>query len=123
MDYSESTKYGSPIDTPICALTPMNSPCQRGGLPPRVTPHIINSSGNSKFSLRRRSGNIGVHRKSLSGHNVIAEATKASGDVMASQLRQMARASRDLEKSKIEVQLKLFAKQMDYACEKRPSSL
>ena len=52
------------------------------------------------------------------GHNVIAKATKAFGDIMASQLRQMAEASRDLEKSKIEVQLKLFAEQMDYAREK-----
>ena len=37
---------------------------------------------------------------------------------MAFQLRQMAEASRDLEKSKIEVQLKLFVEQMDYAREK-----
>ena len=59
-----------------------------------------------------------MRRKSLSGDNVIVEATKASEDVMASQLRQMAEASRDLEKSKIEVQMKFVAEQMDYAREK-----
>ena len=59
-----------------------------------------------------------MHQKSSSVHNVIAEATKAFEDVLASQLRQMAKASRDLERSKIEVQLKLFVEQMDYAREK-----
>jgi hypothetical protein len=55
-----------------------------------------------------------VRRKSLSSHNVIADATKASGEVMAMQMRDMATASRELERSKIEVQLKLFSEQMEY---------
>ena len=118
MDYSESTEHESPIDTPTRASILMNSPCRRGGSPPGVTSHIISSSGNLEFSLRNRPKNTRVCRKPWSGHNVIGEAMKASDDVMASQLREMPRASRDLEKSKIEVQLKLFAEQMDYACEK-----
>ena len=52
------------------------------------------------------------------GHGLIAEATKASDVVMADQMREMAEASRDLERSKLEVQLKLFAEQMDYQREK-----
>jgi hypothetical protein len=48
-------------------------------------------------------------RKSLSGHNVIIKATKANGEVMAMQMRDMASASQDLERSKIEVQFKLFS--------------
>jgi hypothetical protein len=50
----------------------------------------------------------------VTGHNVIVEATKASGEIMATQMHDMAAASRDLERSKIEVQLKLFAEQMAY---------
>jgi hypothetical protein len=50
----------------------------------------------------------------VTGHNVIVEATKASGEVMVTQMRDMAAASWDLERSKIEVQLKLFAEQMAY---------
>jgi hypothetical protein len=53
-------------------------------------------------------------RKSMSGHNLIADATRASGDVMASQMLDMAEASCELERSKIEVQLKLFMEQMAY---------
>lgn len=54
----------------------------------------------------------------MSGHNLIADATRASGDVMASQMRDMAEASREIKRSKIEVQLKLFTEQMVYQREK-----
>jgi hypothetical protein len=97
------------------------------GMPSRRTPIApvqaqapiyISSTDTSDYSTRRRSGNTGQRRKSLSGHNVIAEATKASGDIMATQMKDMAAASRDLELSKIEVQLKLFSEQMAYQREK-----
>jgi hypothetical protein len=81
-------------------------------------PFYISSTDTSDFSIKRRPSNTGVRRKSLSGHNVIAEATKASGDVMATQMRDMATASRELERSKIDVQLKLFSEQMEYQREK-----
>jgi hypothetical protein len=55
-----------------------------------------------------------VRRKTLSAYNMIVEATKVSGKVMAIQMRDMATASCDLERSKIEVQLKLFLEQMEY---------
>lgn len=48
------------------------------------------------------------------GHQVIAEATKASGEAMATEMSNIAAASREVEMSKIEVQLKLFAEQMAY---------
>ena len=83
-----------------------------------VTPHIISSSDTGDSKARRRLGNTVVKRKSISGHDLIAEATKASGVVMADQMHEMAEASRDLERSKLEVQLKLFAEQMDYQREK-----
>jgi hypothetical protein len=51
-----------------------------------------------------------VCRKSLLGYNVIAKATKASGVVMAMQMRDMAAASCNLEWNKIEVQLIFFLK-------------
>jgi len=49
---------------------------------------------------------------------VIAEATKSTGALMAAQMQTIAEASRDLERSKIEVQLKLFSEQMQYQREK-----
>lgn len=59
-----------------------------------------------------------VQRKSVSGHTVIAEATKATGAIMAAQMQEIADSSRDLERSKIDVQLKLFTEQMSYQREK-----
>lgn len=88
------------------------------GMPPGVTPHVLSSSGTSQYSGQMRPGNTAVRRKSLSGHSVIAEATKATGAVMAAQMQEIANASRELERSKIEVQLKLFSEQMEYQREK-----
>jgi len=68
--------------------------------------------------FKRQSSNTRIRRKSISGHGLIIEATKANGVVMVSQMKDMANVSWDLEESKIEVQLKLFNKQMDYQCQK-----
>jgi hypothetical protein len=81
-------------------------------------PFFISSTNDSDFSSKRRPGNTAMRRKSLSSHNILAEATKASGEVMAMQMREMAAASRDLERSKIDIQLKLFLEQMEYQREK-----
>ena len=96
--------------------TPQSRPYT--GLPPGITPHYISSSETSHFAMQRRPGNTGVKRKSVSGHAVIAEATKATGAVMAQQMQDIVDASRDLERSKIGVQLKLFSEQMSYQREK-----
>ena len=96
--------------------TPQSRPYT--GLPPGITPHYINLSETSHFAMQRRPGNTGVRRKSVYGHVVIAEATKATGAIMAQQMQDIADASRDLERSKIEVQLKFFSEQMSYQREK-----
>lgn len=91
---------------------------QRPPLPAGVTPHVISSTDTSEVNPRRQLGNTAVKRKSLSGHTLIAEATRATGDVMAGQMKEMVEASRDLERSKIDVQLKLFSENMQYQREK-----
>ena len=55
-----------------------------------VQPQVISSSGNSSYSLKCRPGNTAVRRKNLSGHTVIAEATKATGAVMAQHMHEIA---------------------------------
>ena len=45
---------------------------------------------------------------------MIVEATKLSGEVMATQLQEMTEASRKLKQSKIKVQLKLITEEMVY---------
>ena len=57
--------------------------------------------------------------KSLSffEYNVIAEASRASGEVMVMQMAMhIAEANGNLERSKIAVQLKFFNEQMAYGC-------
>ena len=90
----------------------------RPGLPLGITPQVISSSDTSSFSLKRRPGNTGVRRKSISGHTLVADATKATGALMTEQMKDIAECSRDLERSKIEVQLKLFSEQMEYQRQK-----
>ena len=86
-------------------------------------PQVISSSDTSKFTVKRRSGNTRVRRKNLTAHNVITEATKATKNVLAQHMQDTAESSRELERSKIEVQLKLFSEQMEYQREKRSEDL
>lgn len=129
-DPLESTEDSSPPRSPRRSSTtptraagqpdPVQSPGFRPtpGLPPGVHPQVISSSDTSAYAVHKRPGNTAVRRKSLSGHSVIAEATKATGSIMAAQMQEIADSSRELERSKIEVQLKLFSEQMAYQREK-----
>ena len=85
------------------------------GIPAGITPQVINSLGNL---LNRRSKNIAIRKKNLLGHTIIAQATKATRTMMTTQMQEIANAPRDLERSKIEVQLKSFTEQMAYQREK-----
>ena len=115
----------SPRRTPSTSTQPGRTPPTGGspsaraftGIPLGVTLHVLSSSKNT-YTGQRRQGNTAVRRKSLNGHSVIAEATKATGAVMATQMQEIADASRELERSKIGVQLKLFTEQMAYQREK-----
>ena len=79
-----------------------------------ITPQIISSSDTASYFLGRHPGNTALRKKNVSGHTVIAEVTKAMGLVMAKQMEDIAESSRALERSKIDVQLKLFSEQMAY---------
>lgn len=98
----------------------MSSPSSSLARPPRyvlpagVTPHLISSSDTGEFGLCDRPGSTVVRRKTMSGHSIIAEATHATGNVMAGDMRSIAEAGRKLERSKIQVQHNLFDKQMEY---------
>lgn len=102
--------------TPKAVATP--NFMQYNGVPPGITPHVISSSETLGFVIHQRPGNTTVCCKSISRHHVIAEATKATGVVMATQMQEIANSSRNLEKSKIKVHLKLFIEKMAYQREK-----
>lgn len=129
-DSTHCTEDSTPPRSPrMASSTPSRTaaPCEAtvtprsrlfGGVPAGITPHVISSSETSNSAAQRRLGNTGVRRKNVSGHSIVAEATKATGAVMAQQMQDIAEASRELERSKIEVQLKIFSEQMAYQREK-----
>ena len=96
----------SPIVIPVCPL--------RNVIHAGITPLVISSSGTSDMEAQPRPGNMGVPRKSLGGHSLITNATRAIGNAMAGEMKSIAKASREIERSKINVQLKMFSKQMEY---------
>lgn len=126
-DVTDSTPPRSPVTSSsirgavpppsLSGRTPI-SRAPKPAFPANITPQIISSSDTASYSLGRRPGNTAVRKKNVSGHTVIAEATKATGLVMAKQMEDIAESSRALERSKIDVQLKLFSEQMAYQREK-----
>jgi hypothetical protein len=118
MDASESDPMACTFPVTAGGSAPPTGPRPGTRLSPGVIPYFLSTSETSEFSNKRRPGNTAVRRKSMSGHNIITEATKASGEVMASQMCDMAESSRELERNKIEVQLKLFTEHMAYQREK-----
>jgi hypothetical protein len=88
----------------------------QGTLP--VTPHVISSSDTFGYAPTRKAGSTGVKQKNLFVHHVITDATKSSGELLAHQMKAMADINRELKYGKVDVQLKLFAEQMEYQCEK-----
>ena len=81
-------------------------------------PVVISSFDTNENAQQQRVGNTIVRQKHVSGHTVIVDATKATGAIMASQMKDIAHASLEFEKSKIEVQMKLFFDQMTYRRDK-----
>lgn len=81
-------------------------------LPPRIALQVISLSETLHASIQRRPRNTGDRKKILSRHAIIAEATKATGAMMAQHMQDIADASKKLERSKIEVQLKLLREYM-----------
>jgi hypothetical protein len=98
---------------PVCRRTPPpTSSAQAAAKAPRTSPatsHVISSSETLGSAPARKPGNTGVKRKNLSAHHVIVEAVKNSGALLAHEMKAMAEANHELERGKIDVQLKLFA--------------
>ena len=112
-----------PQSPPMAASTPSSRPAPSAsvgtlvsrplrGVPASITPVVISLSDTCENVVKRRGGNTAIRRKNLIGHSVIAEATKARGLIMAQYMQDIAKSSRDLERSKIDVHLKLFSEQM-----------
>jgi hypothetical protein len=86
--------------------------------PRRFSPIILSSSDSGTSSGQRNPGSTGVRRRTSSAHATLAEATKATGEVMVAQMQAMVGATKETETNRLEVQFKLFAEKMQYQREK-----
>lgn len=107
-----ATAAGGSLSMSSPRATPARPP--RAPLPFGVVPILISSSDTTSEGSSQRPGNTGVRRKALSGHSLLAEATRATGTEMTNQMREIAESTRDMERAKIDVQFKLFTEQMQY---------
>lgn len=80
-----------------------------------MIPHVLSSSDTAENTILSSPGNTAIQRKSFSRHTLVAEATKATGKVM---MKEMTLCSHEIERSKMEIQLKLFVEQTEYQREK-----
>lgn len=115
---TEQFQTVSPIPNPHRELPSKPTARPKSFIPTGVSPQVISSSDTSENTIHRRPGNTTIKRKTLTGHTVVAEETKATGELMATEMREMVLCSRDIEWSKMDIQLKLFEEQMDYQREK-----
>jgi len=89
-----------------------------GGLPAGVTPQVISSSNDTGTPSRGQQGNTGVKRKTMTGPALMADATRSTGMVMAMKMQTVSDASLQVERSKVELQMKMFQEQMIYQRER-----
>jgi len=88
--HGESTPQFNPTALQQCfpnAAQSFSVPNGFNGVPTGVIPQVISSSENTHASMRGRPGNTGVKRKALTGHALVADATKSTGIVMATQMQ------------------------------------
>ena len=87
-------------------------------LPIGVTPVVISSSDTGNSGLVQCPGNTGVRRRSVSGQSLVAEATRATGDALTTQMKDMHTETNALERSRLEQQQRLYIEQMMYYMER-----
>jgi hypothetical protein len=97
---------GIPNGTPLYGVTP----------PLRGSTVLLSDSSHS--IAKRKIANTVIRRKSSEGVTALVEVAKASGKTIATQMKEMTTMTKEVEASKLEVQLKLFSKQMIYQRER-----
>jgi hypothetical protein len=79
---------------------------------------LLSSSELGGMSSRARPGSTGIRRRMSSTHNALANAAKATGDVMVAQIKELVGATQEIETNRLGIHLKLFEEKMAYQREK-----
>jgi hypothetical protein len=110
-----SPSFGFPATAQSMPPSILASTASRG----KTSPLLVSSSNTiGSHSPRWILGSIGIRRRSAIGHVALVEAMRTNRKVMVNQMRNMTEASKETERNKLEVQVRLFTKQMAYQHEK-----
>jgi hypothetical protein len=112
MSLSVGMAKGSPL--PHCPTVHLSGGSE-SAVPPKPSPILLSSSESGSYNMKRRLGNTRIRRRT----SALADATKAIGDVMVAQMKEMVGATRETEHNRLEVQLRLFSENMQYQREKK----
>ena len=88
-----------------------------GGTPPLRGSTVILSDSSHSIT-KRKIANTAIRRKSSVGVSQLVEVAKASGEAIATEMKEMASVTKITESNKLEVQLRLFSEQMAYQRER-----
>ena len=97
---------GAPNGTPLYRVTP----------PLRGSTVLLFDSSHS--ITKRKIANTAIKKKSSGGVSALVEVAKASGEAIATQMKEMASVTKETESNTLEVQLRLFLEQMAYQRER-----
>jgi hypothetical protein len=81
---------------------------------PRISLVLLSSPESGGSNGHPRPSSKGIRRCTSSAHTVLAESTKAIGDVMVAQMKELVGAARESETNCLGIHLKLFAEKMEY---------
>ena len=84
------------------------------GVTPTLRGSTVLLSDSSYTVNKRKLGNTAIRRKASGGASALVEVAKASGEAIATQMKEMASVTKETESNKLEVQLRLFSEQMAY---------
>ena len=102
---------------PLGGIGVSNSAPLYGGIP-HLRGSTVLLSDSSHSITKRKLANTAIRRKSSVGVSQLVEVAKASGEAIATEMKEMASVTKITESNKLEVQLRLFSEQMAYQRER-----
>ena len=84
------------------------------GATPPLRGNTVFLSDFSHSITKRKIANTTIRRKSSGGISALVEVDKASGEAIATEMKEMTSMTKETESNKLEVQLRLFSEKMAY---------
>ena len=105
------------VPNPLGGISVPNGAPLYGGTPPLRGSTVILSDSSHSIT-KRKIASTAIRRKTSVGVSALVEVAKASGEAIATEMKEMASVTKETESNKLEVQLRLFSEQMAYQRER-----